>query len=246
MSKIKFNYDEFTESVSRLEVIPDNKQSTKVNFNKNDYIMIVPLEIHQRIDFINKCIIKTLEGSEGEVKKAVNYFCDWMMYRSVVRLIGAGRAKLAGAIPTNRLAHGGARIFIQDENIPMPHSILGGGIIAASASGKTKTVLAILEAVRKSNGNIKIVGIANKHAREFKGYCDVFIGIEEDVDCPCPLKALADIGEQVISELLDAIVVAAGKLAGFDDTRWRLGHEDIGATGPYGALHGPISGLNFY
>ena len=50
---------------------------------------------------------------------------------------------------------------------------------------------------------------------------------------PNPLRALADVGEYVISEVLDALVVAAGRLGGFDDRMWRLGHENVGQTGPW-------------
>jgi hypothetical protein len=31
---------------------------------------------------------------------------------------------------------------------------------------------------------------------------------------------------------MTALIVSAGLKAGFDDTRWRLGHENLGATGP--------------
>lgn len=204
----------------------------KKDDQKKDQELIV--NIQSRIQFINECILKTLKGSENQIKETVDLFCEWMVKGSVVRLIGAGRARLAGAVPMNRLSHGGARLYINDDNIPMPHSIHGGGIIAVSASGKTESVLKVLRHVRESTGNITIVGIASKNANEFKAYCDVFIGIDEDVDFINPLTALADTGEQLICQLLDAIVVAAGKKAMFDDTRWRLGHEDIGSTGPYG------------
>jgi D-arabinose 5-phosphate isomerase GutQ len=191
-------------------------------------------EIQQRISSISASVIKTSSGSKEEIRKAIFLFRDWMLNGTIVRIIGAGRARLAGTIPANRLAHGGARVYIQDDIIPMPHSIKGGGIIAVSASGETPSVLNVLESVKKkSRQDIMIVGIAKKGARPFRDYCDIFIGIDKDTEHSNPLQALADTGEYVISELLDAMVVAAGKLAGFDDTTWRLGHEDIGATGPY-------------
>ena len=197
-------------------------------------------EIEQRIDFISASIIKTAANSMKEIDKAILLFRDWMLHSTIVRIIGAGRARLAGSIPANRLAHGGARVYIQDDFIPMPHSIKGGGIIAVSASGKTRSVLDVLKNVREKGGNVKIVGMAHKNAQEFQNYCDTFIGIDEDTERDNPLQALADTGEQVICELLDAIVVAAGKLAGFDDTTWRIGREDIGPTGPYDLLKSDI------
>ena len=192
------------------------------------------LQLKQRIEFIGASIIKTALTSKADVKKAVLLFRDWMLQGAIVRVIGAGRARLAGSIPANRLAHGGARVYIQDDIIPMPHSIKGGGMIAVSASGKTQSVISMLKSVREKGRNIKIVGIADRNAKVFKENCDIFIGIDEDRERANPLQALADTGEYVISELLDAMVVAAGKLAGFDDTKWRIGHEDKGATGPYG------------
>ena len=48
-----------------------------------------------------------------------------------------------------------------------------------------------------------------------------------------PLSALADTEEYVISEILDGLVVMAGKKNGYNDDAWRRGHEDIGPTGPY-------------
>lgn len=150
----------------------------------------------------------------------------------VVRVIGAGRAKLSGSIPANRLAHGGARVFVIDDIVPMPHTIRGGGIIAVSASGQTESVLSVLRSLKTKHARVTILGLAKHTAQEFADLCDVFIGIRQ-ADVRNPLQALADTEEYVISMLLDAMVVAAGRSAGFDDTRWGLGHEDIGPTGPY-------------
>jgi|GEM_PF-6562001 len=219
MSELAFNINQLPDEVFK------NAKDSNEDLNK---------DIKSRMTFINECLDKTIEGSKSQIKDAVDLFCEWMIKGYVVRLIGSGRARLAGAVPMNRLAHGGARVYINDDNIPMPHSIHGGGIIAVSASGKTEPILKVLRHVRESTGNIAIVGVASKNANEFKSYCKVFIGIDEDVDTINPLTALADTGEQVICQLLDAMVVAAGKKALFDDTRWRLGHEDIGSTGPYG------------
>ena len=77
---------------------------------------------------------KTVSKSSSEIEMVVDLFLKWMQEGTVVRVIGAGRARLAASIPANRLAHGGARVFVQDDIIPMPHTVKGGGIIAASAS----------------------------------------------------------------------------------------------------------------
>jgi len=190
--------------------------------------------IEARLNAITLQISATLACSKAEVSRCVERFSRWMIEGTIVRVIGAGRARLAAAIPANRLAHGGARVFVQDDIIPMPHSINGGAILAASASGKTPSVLSVLRAAREKTRDIEIVGIADCSALEFRSYCDLFIGIQPIPEgVVSPLRALADTEEYVISELLDAIVVAGGELAGFVDVRWRLGHEDLGSTGPY-------------
>jgi D-arabinose 5-phosphate isomerase GutQ len=158
-----------------------------------------------------------------------------MREEETVRVIGAGRARLAAAMPANRLAHGGARVYVQDDIVPMPHTIKAGAIIAASASGKTESVLKILETTRRAAPHVTVVGIASASATEFRHHCHHFIGIHEVRGDDELLSALADIGEHVISQVLDTLIVAAGKLGGFDDRKWRLGHENVGPTGPWDA-----------
>jgi D-arabinose 5-phosphate isomerase GutQ len=223
-----------TESVKPVENDAKSVPAPRRGGQDFDYIHN---EIQDRIDSIASSVKKTAEDSKKQVMKTILVLRDWMLNGTIVRIIGAGRARLAGSIPANRLAHGGARVYIQNDIIPMPHSIKGGGIIAVSASGETPSVLNVLKSVnKKGRQDIKIVGIASKDAKEFQSYCHIFIGIDQDTDLPNPLQALADTGEYVISELLDAMVVAAGKLAGFDETTWRLGHEDIAETGPYDTI----------
>jgi D-arabinose 5-phosphate isomerase GutQ len=193
-------------------------------------------DIIARIDLIHDTVRKTVEANPSEVETAVGQFSRWMDDRAIVRVLGAGRARLAAAIPANRLAHGGARVYLQDAIVPMPHSLHGGGIIAASASGRTPSVLTALAQAKQKNSEIRIVGVAAHDATTFRDACDIFIGLDSKV-ARHELSALADIEEYAISELLDSIVVAAGRLLGYTDATWRLGHEDLGpATGPYDHL----------
>lgn len=190
------------------------------------------IETRVRAIYEQTCV--SLRESGTAVEKATGIFLRWMNEGTIVRIVGAGRTRLAVTIPASRLAHGGARVYVQDDIVPMPHNIEGGGIIAASVSGVTPTVLSALRLAREQKRDIEIVGIARVDASEFQSLCDIFIGIApQPAQYPNPLRALADSEEHVICELLDAIVVAAGKLGGFNDSRWRLGHEDLGATGPY-------------
>jgi D-arabinose 5-phosphate isomerase GutQ len=196
------------------------------------------LDLHtsmrRRSESIHRQVLNTVQRQVPQIDAAIDTFLRWMTEGSIVRIVGAGRARLAAAIPANRLAHGGARVYVQDDFVPMPHTIRGGGIIAASASGTTRSVLEVMESARKEGRDVLIVGIAAEGAAEFRKHCDIFIGIaEEPLDIRNPLRALADSEEYVISLVLDAIVVAAGRKGGFVDTLWRLGHENLGATGPY-------------
>jgi D-arabinose 5-phosphate isomerase GutQ len=190
-------------------------------------------EIVGRVNLTHTMVRRTVEANTAELENAVAQFSRWMDDRAIVRVLGAGRARLAAAIPANRLAHGGARVYLQDSIVPMPHSLHGGGIIAASASGRTPSVLTALAQAKEKNTEIRIVGIAASDAVEFQVACDVFVGLVSD-PVRHELSALADIEEYAISELLDSIVVAAGRVLGYTDATWRLGHEDLGpATGPY-------------
>jgi D-arabinose 5-phosphate isomerase GutQ len=221
-------------SLKKIEGIlnkPDKIKHPTESIVRNEELIID--DINKRTQSLSANITKTVSSNLKEINEVINLFLSWMQNGTIVRVIGAGRARLAAAIPANRLAHGGARVFVQDDIVPMPHTAKGGGIIAASASGETNSVLEIMELVHESAPHITIVGIAKSDAQKFKSLCHHFIGIKEDSNYYNPLRALADMGEYVISEVLDAIVVAAGKIGDFDDRRWRLGHENIGGTGPY-------------
>lgn len=190
-----------------------------------------------RVHHISYLVIQTLASNLASVDKAVQLLATWMREKEVVRVIGAGRALLAGSMPGNRLAHAGVRISFMGGMVPLPNSRERGGIIAGSASGKTEAVLQAMEVAKRLNPNIVTLGIAARNAKKFESLCDVFIGIEaRPSSYPNPLSALADLEEYVISEILDGLVVLAGKTLGFDDDSWRNGHEDIGPTGPYSVL----------
>lgn len=208
------------------DVQPASSFDPDLSFNIADAIC-------RRSESINRQVAQTVLNRQVEIDQGVSLFLRWMLEGTIVRVLGAGRARLAASIPANRLAHGGARIYIQDDIVPMPHTIKGGGILAASASGRTESVLNVLRAA-KQEPSIEVIGIAAADATEFRSHCDIFIGLAlEPPDAMNPLRALADSEEYVISLLLDAMVVAAGKKGGFVDTLWRIGHENLGPTGPY-------------
>jgi len=217
--------------ISKLEQLYGRIEPRKNQKPKNE-LEILNSSIAQRFDFFAKSALMTTEKSLNEINKATDMLRSWMVNGTIVRLIGGGRAKIAGAIPANRLAHGGARVYIVDDLIPMPHSYKQGGIIAVSASGRNPVVIENLKRIRENKTGIFVIGIANHEASEFSKLCDIFIGVRL-IEQTTTLQALADTEEYVISMLLDTMVVAAGKSAGFDDTTWRLGHENLGPSGPY-------------
>jgi D-arabinose 5-phosphate isomerase GutQ len=192
-----------------------------------------------RMHAISHSVAHTCIRNQHTIGEAVTLIANWMREYAPVRFLGAGRALLAASMPGNRLAHGGAQVSFMGGMAPMPNSACGGGIISCSASGRTRPVLEAMQIAKGNNPNIKVFGLASHDADQFRHLSDVFIGIH----CPKseylnPLSALADTEEYVISELLDALIVLAGRELGFDDEAWRRGHEDIGPTGPYAPLGG--------
>jgi D-arabinose 5-phosphate isomerase GutQ len=149
--------------------------------------------IRQRVTAIHAQLSATLDTYSDAIDAATDMLLRWMVEGKVVRVIGAGRARLAAAIPANRIAHGGAQVYVQDDIIPMPHTIRGGGLIAASASGRTESVLAVLQSTRLYSRDVEVLGIAASSATEFASLCDVFIGIESaPPEIYNPLRALLD------------------------------------------------------
>lgn len=181
-------------------------------------------------------VAQTCARNEAAILAARDQIARWIETGASVRILGAGRALLAGAMPGNRLAHAGAQVSFMGGMVPMPNSRHGGGVIACSASGHTKAVLEAMEIAKRKKPGIVVIGIAAAEAEAFRGLCDVFIGIHSEGKAANPLSVMADTGEYIIAELLDGLVVAAGQLIGLDEDGWRSGHEDIGPTGPYAPL----------
>lgn len=190
--------------------------------------------ITARVHSISHAVCHTCLRNQQQIDQACEIIAGWMRGHEIVRFLGAGRALLATTMPGNRLAHGGAQVSFMGGNVPLPNSERGGGVIACSASGKTRPVLEAMEIAKKHNPAIPIVGFASHDSTEFASLCSIFVGIHTPKsEYPNPLSALADTEEYVIAELLDGIVVLAGRRNGFVDETWRRGHENIGPTGPY-------------
>ncbi len=220
-----------------IEKFKENKsfkiQDIETEYSQNCKYLF---QVSESSESLKSSLISTVskDGNREAIEASIELIKNWMVNGNIVRIVGAGRAKLAASIPANRLSHGGAKVYVQDDIIPMPHSIKGGGVIAVTASGETTEVLDIINKLNKSEKRIEIIIIAGKKLEINKEICSSNNNkIITIVEIEHFLKALADTGEQVINLLLDNMVVSAGKRAGYDETKWRLGHEDLGATGPY-------------
>ncbi|WP_295431282.1 hypothetical protein [uncultured Thiodictyon sp.] len=198
-------------------------------------------ELTLRIHAIAYGVAQTCANNEAAIMGTVDALARWIRKGAPVRFLGAGRALLAATMPGNRLAHAGAQVSFMGGAVPLPNSRHGGGVIACSASGKTRPVLEAMAIAKRNNPQLTVIGIAAHDAAEFRALCDIFIGIYDTGKEANPLSALADTQEYIIAEVLDGLVVAAGQALRFDDEAWRSGHEDIGPTGPY-APHGAAAG----
>jgi D-arabinose 5-phosphate isomerase GutQ len=215
-----------------VEAVGSSMSATRPLNLRDDGDVLVAL--NTRVWAISYAIRETIARHHEAILQGIVQLEQWIRQHEVVRVIGAGRALYAASIPANRLAHAGAAVHVINDVVPLPNSNKDGGILAASASGETQAVLDIMASARRLNKRIVIVGVASARAEQFRSLCDIFIGIEEaSGPYENPLRALADTGEYAISELLDAMVVAAGKRLGLTDQDFKSGHEDLGPTGPY-------------
>ncbi len=231
-----------------LDAPPDEDPFSEVEIELTDYGLCRQIEsvdelAEKRFEAINAISSSVISGKAQNVRNIIEVFAKWMRTEAVVHVIGAGRALLAASLAANRLAHGGARVYILGDKAPPPSSRFGGGIIAASASGRTPVVLEIMSFAQELNNQhgqrpIEVVGLSNPEPgsvgpfRPFPDLCTpgLFLGIRAERSVM--LRGLADIEEQAINQILDALVVAAGLRIGVN---FRLGHEDLvgGATGPW-------------
>lgn len=207
---------------------------------KEPYLTHCALRIAARTTVIMNAVTLSEQMQPDVIDQVANLFVSWIRNGDPVRVVGAGRALLAGSIAANRLAHAGANVHHIHELTPLPSTARGGAILSCSASGRTADVLALMKKARRLNPDITIVGIADHRAHRFRQLCDHFLGVYIDPRIVSPLTALGDIGEYTLSLLLDAIVLIAAERIGFSDSDWRIGHEDLGPTGPYGPMNAKL------
>lgn len=221
-------------NIKREIIVPNKRNRNPLVFSNSDGQESDALLVATRICSIGNALVHTLLRNQKELVQSKMLIASWIRKKVPVRVLGAGRALLAGSIAGNRLSHAGIQTSYLGGMVPLPNSMCGGGIIACSASGKTKAVLEAMAVAKRRNPRIKTIGIADNKADEFRALCDIFIGLHwPKEEYPNPLSALADTAELMIAEIFDGLVVLAGHFLRFDDELWREGHEDIGPTGPY-------------
>jgi len=182
-------------------------------------------------------VVAAFADNEPNVRRIIKRLGDWMVNEGHVRIAAAGRALQAALLAAHRLSHTGCIVSAVNTCLPVANSRLGGGLLAASASGKTKDVLAVMARVRELNvqrrrhgfEELTVVGISDQKTREFEALCSpgYFIGLTPQ---RCQLRGLADIEEHIIAQVLDTCVMAAAYERGINP---RLLHEDLGPTGPH-------------
>jgi D-arabinose 5-phosphate isomerase GutQ len=190
--------------------------------------------MEQRSEYIRSVIDSTLDRNAAAVYQAVLLVETWVQKHAEIRIVGYGRARLAVAIPGNRISHAGGNVSTLGDITPLASTSRGGGLLAASSSGATPHVLEVLTTCRRRAPHIAILGLAVAGASHFESLCDVFIGISAPTAGRQPsLLFFNDAVEYAISEVMDAIVAAALDRAGVTEHDLRRGHEDLGGTGPY-------------
>ena len=201
-------------------------------------------QVDERSLAIGALVRDAIMDNPPAIQHVIKIFRMWMRAGAIVRIIGAGRALLAASVPANRLHHGGAAVSLIGDKSPLPNSHLGGGIIAASASGETRAVIEDMTRAYRINEDRRIKGkepivvvgvsVAHQKSETFKSLCTpgYYVGLRKDPPYvkSVELRGLADLEEYAISVLLDALVVRAGMEIGCN---FRVGHEDFGATGPW-------------
>lgn len=183
--------------------------------------------IQTRAETTNRLTAQAVEGAPEAAQEATVLLGRWMDRRSVVRVIGAGRGLLAASMAAHRLSAGGARVHAIGDILPMPHSLRGGGIVAVITEGQAEAIARLLIKVRKKNRDIKILGIGYDSSNQFTEVCDIFIPIPIDRQGPRSDETVIDVQEYVVAEILDALVLFAGRELGYTDNRWKLGYGDF-------------------
>lgn len=161
--------------------------------------------------------LSALEKSPIAAQSASRLFADWMNERAVVRVIGYGQARLAATVAVHNLLEGGARVAVQDDLLPTPSSLSGGGIIAVCVGDEFDIVQERLQQVRNRNRDIRIVALSVGD-EDFADYADVHIAMS--------LANRVDLGHEpsvavyAMMHLIDALVMHAGQSLGYTETRW--------------------------
>jgi hypothetical protein len=182
--------------------------------------------IKARAEAVRQLTMQAIENAPLAAQEAAALFASWMDERALVRIVGTEHDRLAATLPARRLFAGGARVHIQGDTLPMPHSLSGGGIIAVTTGEQAYTVSATLYQYRRKNRDIKIIGLGFDPKNRIAEVCDTFIAVPAGAYSRGQ-SSQASIHAQVIAQLLDSFVLFAGRTLGYTEKRWVLGYEEI-------------------
>lgn len=187
--------------------------------------------VKARTEAVQQLTVQAIENAPLAAQEAATLFASWMDERAVVRVIGTEQGRLAATLPARRLFVGGARVHIQGDSLPMPHSLSGGGIIAVATGEQEHAVSAALYQHRRKNRDIKIMGLGFDPKNRIAEICDTFIAVPAGANSR-EQSSQASIHAQVIAQLLDSLVLFAGGTLGYTEKRWVLGYEDFDSGTP--------------
>ena len=77
-----------------------------------------------RVHSISNAVAQTCLRNQSQLEQASDLIAEWMRNQAVVRLLGAGRALLAGSMPANRPAHVACPIFCTSEIVSVAQRVL--------------------------------------------------------------------------------------------------------------------------
>ena len=181
--------------------------------------------VQSRANAVAQMAVTSFATSLAEAERAVELLASWMEQRAIIRIIDAGGSPLAAGLAARRLFAGGARVHMQQQIVPIPPAINGGGIIALCGDGHPDAIVGLLRSARGRNRDIKIVGIGSSAAVDVAELCDAFVGVQSIVDDSQDLAL--DLQSHVVAHVLDSLVVYAGRTLGYTALRWQLGEENL-------------------
>lgn len=162
---------------------------------------------------IQRTVARFAYELRDECERAAGLFADWIDQRALVRLIASGGGRAAVLMSARRLAAAGARVQFDDDVLPVPDPLHGGGVVAVFDNDDVAAVSAQLARYRGANRDLGTLAIGISEASSIGEHCDalVWLALARSAE---PYESAADVDAHVISQVLDALVVQAMLILG--------------------------------